>query len=461
MDLQGRTALVMGMGRSGAAALTLLRQRGARAYASDQRELKQLGAAADAVEALAEGYVPQHSLAGKDLAALGVSLVVIAPGVPADLPLLQQARAGGIDVMGEVELAAAYLRGPVLGITGTNGKTTTTALTGHLLQCAGIPAQVGGNIGTPVCGMVDSSAPEQWNVLELSSFQLETTRSLAARIAVCLNVTPDHLDRHHTLDNYVAAKRRLFELQSADGTAVLNADNPATLRFGFAGPAAARLFTITNDPRRQMWLDGDALMCEGQLLLRRQQIPLPGLHNVENVMAASLAALSAGAAPEAVVRGVGSFPGVEHRLEFVRERDGVRWYNDSKATNVDAALKAIASFDAPLWILLGGRDKHSDYRPLADALRGKIRRALLVGEAANLIHQQIGAELPCQHCESIQRAVQVAAQESQAGDVVLLAPACASFDQFSSYEERGRHFKQLVLAIDHHTGASTESRGAE
>ncbi len=454
MNLQGRTALVMGMGRSGVAALHLLAAKGAKVFAADTRRLDEIGDAAAAVDALAEGYLTQAELAEAGIASLGATLVVVAPGVPADLPVLQRARAAGIEVIGEVELAVAYLQGPVMGITGTNGKTTTTALTGHLLRTAGIPVQVGGNIGKPVCGMVVSSASGQWNVLELSSFQLETTSSLCAEIAVCLNITPDHLDRHHTLDNYIAAKRRLFEMQREGGYAVLNADNPPTLRFGFAGPAAASLFTLSANAGRDLWLDGDALMLKGEVLMRRHQIPLPGLHNVENVMAASLAAIHAGASREAIVRGVTTFPGVEHRLEFVLERAGVRWYNDSKATNVDAALKAIASFDAPLWLLLGGRDKRSDYRPLAAALRGKLRRALLVGEAAPLIADQIGAEVACQDCENIARAVEVANQEAQPGDVVLLAPACASFDQFSSYEERGRHFKRMVARPDEKVSVS-------
>ncbi|MCW5965241.1 MAG: UDP-N-acetylmuramoyl-L-alanine--D-glutamate ligase [Bryobacterales bacterium] len=448
MELRGRRVLVMGMARSGVAALRLLRAEGAVPMATDVRPLEELGARAEEVQLLADGYVMQAAVAEAGVASLGVTLVVLSPGVPADLPLLADARAAGIDVIGEVELAAAFLEGPVLGITGTNGKTTATALTGHLLQTAGIPVQVGGNIGTPVCGMVESSAPGRWNVLELSSFQLETTSQLAARIAVCLNVTPDHLDRHHSFENYVAAKRRLFEMQEGGAYAVVNADNLPSLRYGFAGAAEAKVFTLTGDSRHSMWLDDRTVMYEGKALLRRDEIPLPGLHNVENVMAASLSALLAGAGPEAVARGVASFPGVEHRLEFVRERAGVRWYNDSKATNVDASLKAVASFAEPMWVMLGGRDKHSDYRPLAAALRGKVRRALLVGEAAPLIEVQIGKDVPCQHCGTIDAAVAVAAGEAQSGDVVLLAPACASFDQFTSYEHRGRAFKELVRQLD-------------
>lgn len=425
----------------------LLRARDAIPLACDVRPLVELGESAAEVFQLAGEYFVQAALAEQGIASTKADLVVLSPGVPADLPIIEEARAQGIEVIGEVELAIPFLRGPVIGVTGTNGKTTTTALIGHLLQTAGIPAQVGGNIGKPVCGLVATSLDGQWNVLELSSFQLETTTSLSAKIAVCLNVTPDHLDRHHTFDAYTAAKRRLFEQQSEDGYAVLNVDDPPALRFGFAGPGRAYLFTAENDSRRQMWLDGDTIVYQGEPLIRRSEIPLLGMHNVENVMAASLAALLAGASPEVVAQGVASFPGVEHRLEFVRERAGVRWYNDSKATNVDAALKAVASFDDPLWIILGGRDKHSDYRPLGAALRGKARMALLIGEAADLIQRQISADVPCQQCGTLEAAVAAAAGGAAARDVVLLAPACASFDQFQSYEHRGRVFKRLVQQL--------------
>lgn len=444
MELAGKRILVMGMARSGVAVMRLLRTHGAIPIACDSRPLDQLGERIDDVNELADGYFVQSELETKGIPSTGASSVVLSPGVPADLPVLEQARAAAIDVIGEVELASSFLLGDTIGVTGTNGKTTTTALIGHLLQSAGVPVQVGGNIGKPACDLVESSRPGQWNVLELSSFQLETTNNLNAKIAVCLNITPDHLDRHHTFEAYAAAKRRLFEQQREGSFAVLNSDDPPTLRFGFAGPGQANLFTLRADSSNQMWLDGDVIMHEGRPLIRRSQIPLVGMHNVANVMAASLAALLTGVEPDLVARGISTFPGVEHRIEFVRERGGVRWYNDSKATNVDAALKAIDSFEQPLWIILGGRDKHSDYRPLAAALQGRVRNALLIGEAAKLIEPQIGAEVPCLRCDTMENAVATAANQAQAGDVVLLAPACASFDQFRSYEHRGHVFKELV-----------------
>jgi UDP-N-acetylmuramoylalanine--D-glutamate ligase len=448
IELAGRRVLVLGMARSGIAAMRLLRQHGAEAVACDVRPLEDLGETAPIIEELAADYFVQAVLCEAGFAAAGADMIVLSPGVPADLPLLNEARAARIPVIGETELAATYLQGPVLGITGTNGKTTTTALTGHLLEVAGLPVQVGGNIGTPVCEMVATSRPDQWNVLELSSFQLETTSSLSAQIAVCLNVTPDHLDRHHSFDAYTAAKRRLFELQMEGSHAVLNGGDAVSLRYGFVGPAMAHLFGLDRAAGREVWLEGEQILYQGQPLLSRQQIPLPGLHNVENVMAASLSALLAGAKPEQVARGVSSFPGVEHRLEFVRERRGVRWVNDSKATNVDAALKAVASFTEPLWLILGGRDKQSDYRPLGKALEQRPCQVLLVGEAAALIEQQISSMVTCQHCGTLDAAVARAASTAPEGSVVLLAPACASFDQFTSYGHRGSTFKQLVMDLE-------------
>lgn len=447
MQLAGKRVLVMGMAKSGVAMLRLMREQGALATACDTKPLAEIGNFGAQIASLAPAFLTQEDVEASGVAAAGFELVAISPGVPADLPMLEAARAAGIPVLGEVELAAPFLRGPVIGVTGTNGKTTTTALTGHLLKTAGIPMLVGGNIGTPVCEMVGSSREGQWNVLELSSFQLETITSFRADISVCLNVTPDHIDRHHNMENYVAQKRRLFETQEERGHAVLNADNAIAASFADAGPAATHLFTLRDDETHEVFLREDAIYYRGELLLRRKDIPLAGLHNVENVMAASLAALLAGASPAAVAQGVGSFPGVEHRLEFVRRLDGVLWYNDSKATNVDAALKAIAAFTQPIWIILGGKDKNSDYRPLAEALRGKVRKALLIGQATPIIESQIASLVPTMHCETISGAVDFAFRHARQGDVVLLAPACASFDQFQSYEQRGRVFKSLVEGL--------------
>jgi UDP-N-acetylmuramoylalanine--D-glutamate ligase len=375
-------------------------------------------------------------------------LVVISPGVPADLDLLGSLRTRGVPVIGELELAAPFLQGKTVGITGSNGKTTTTALTGHILRHSGIACQVGGNIGTPPASMVDTSRPEQWNVLELSSFQLETIRTFHSEIGVCLNVTPDHLDRHHTFESYAAAKRRLFETQSATEFAVLNADDPTCVAFAGHTQAQVLWFSLERPVTRGAWLDEGQLRMDGERLMEAREIPLRGRHNVENTLAASIAARLAGSSLPQIAGAARTFPGVEHRLEFVRDIDGVAYYNDSKATNVDATLKAIDAFPGGLWIILGGKDKDSDYRVLCDPLRGKARAALLIGAAARKIAAQLGEDaVPVFDCGTLAAAVEQAYRSAGPGDTVLLAPACASFDQFDNFEHRGRVFKELVNAL--------------
>jgi UDP-N-acetylmuramoylalanine--D-glutamate ligase len=284
-------------------------------------------------------------------------------------------------------------------------------------------------------------------VLELSSFQLETTETFRVRIGSALNVTPDHLDRHYTLENYAAMKGRLFTNQSAADFAVLNADDPICRSYASRGAAKPEWFSSTQLVSPGAYLAGDVVMLGGEPLMKIREIPLRGMHNVENVMAAAVMAQLAGAAPEQIRAAVMSFPGVEHRIEFVREIDGVKWYNDSKATNVDATLKAIAAFDGGLWIILGGKDKNSDYAPLASALAPKARAALLIGAAAEKIAGQLRGAVPLIACGTIDRAIAEARAHATSGDTVLLAPACASFDQFENYEHRGRVFKKLVGEI--------------
>jgi UDP-N-acetylmuramoylalanine--D-glutamate ligase len=300
--------------------------------------------------------------------------IVVSPGVPADLPLLERARARGIPVIGEVELAGYFLQGATIGITGSNGKTTTTALIGHLLASAGIPAQVGGNIGTvAAAAMAASSRPDQWNVLELSSFQLETIERFRARVALILNVTQDHLDRHHTFAAYAAAKARLLATQLPEDFAVLNADDPACAGFAPRARGTVLWFSLTRPVEPGIYLDGGRLLLGGEPLIEASGIPLRGRHNIENVMAAALAAHLAGAARESIAAAIRTFRAVEHRLEFVRSLRGVDYYNDSKATNVDSTMKAVEAFDGPLWLILGGKDKGSDYGPLAAPLAAKAR----------------------------------------------------------------------------------------
>ncbi len=447
MDLAGKSVVVVGTKRSGLAAIQLLLKHGARVRAMDSQPLP-----------------PEEQ---KKFDALGVrvllqtednlgdaSLIVLSPGVPYDLPMFTAARRRGVDVIGEVELAFPFLEGPVIGITGSNGKTTTTALTGHLLNACGIPAQVGGNIGTAVTGLIDSSRPHQWNVLELSSFQLEATEKFRAHIGACLNVTPDHLDRHHTFQSYAAAKARLFQTQIEADFAVLNYDDETCRSFGGQARSEVYWFSSSQQVPRGISLRGEELLSDREPFLSRCQIKLRGIHNVENVMAAALIAQLAGVRLEAIAAAVQTFPGVEHRLEFVRELDGVQYFNDSKATNVDATLKAIDAFEGNLWIILGGKDKGSDYRPLRDPLQRKAKAALLIGAqppypyaAAPLIAAALKGATRVENCGTLEIAVKHARLQANPGDTVLLAPACASFDQFESYEHRGKAFKQLVAEL--------------
>jgi UDP-N-acetylmuramoylalanine--D-glutamate ligase len=431
--LEGRKVVVVGMARSGAAAIRLLRRHGAVVRAVDEKPKGEM-----------EGVTvePQTEAAFRD-----AELVVLSPGVPADLDLLAPVRARGVPVIGELELAAPFLQGPNIGITGSNGKTTTTALTGHILRESGIACQVGGNIGTAPAEMVETSRPGQWNVLELSSFQLETIQTFHAPVAACLNVTQNHLDRHHTFENYANAKARVFENQVAEDLAVLNADDPVTVTF--AGRTRAKKFWFSGTHQVSgAWLDGEVIRMDGGELLNVNELRLLGRHNFENVMAAALMAERAGAGLLQIANAAATFAPVEHRLEFVGEIDGVAYYNDSKATSVDATLKAIDAFPGGLWIILGGKDKDSDFSVLRDPLRAKARAALLIGAAAPKIARQLGdASVPVLQCGTLAAAIDKASRSAVAGHTVLLAPACASFDQFDNFEHRGRVFKDLVNAL--------------
>jgi UDP-N-acetylmuramoylalanine--D-glutamate ligase len=443
MEVAGKNVLVVGMARSGLAAAEFLVSQGAAVHAADSKPLSELGDAAQKLGDLGITFEQQGPglIDGRDL-------IVISPGVPADLELLEAARARGVSVIGELEMASDFLLGETIGITGANGKTTTTSLVGHILAECGIPAQVGGNIGTPPTSMIATSRPDQWNVLELSSFQLETIINFRATIGVALNVTPDHLDRHHTFEAYKDAKARLFETQEEGDFAVLNADDPVCVEYGARTSGHAMWFSSTRAVTPGAWLEHGRIVWDGAPVLTTGDVPLPGRHNLENVMAALAAARLAGAPLDGIAAAVRTFPGVEHRLEFVRNLAGVDYYNDSKATNVDATLKAIDAFDRPLWVILGGKDKGSDYRPLAEPLRKKARAGLLIGAAAPIIKDHLGNAARLVDCGTLDQAVEAARAEASAGDVVLLAPACASFDQFENFEHRGKVFKKLVQGLN-------------
>lgn len=440
MNLENAEVLVIGMKRSGQAAAELLQKKGARVRLMDE------GAPGDNEQIFLNTH--KLTLEKQNEANIGSpEVIVVSPGVPADIPLLVYARTRGIPVIGEVELASFYLKGPVIGITGSNGKTTTTALTGHILRQSGIECLVGGNIGTAVTSLVDGSRDSQWNVLELSSFQLETIFHFRAEVAACLNVTPDHLDRHHTFEEYANAKARLFETQVKGDSAVLNFEDETCREFASRTKAEVFWFSSKRKVPCGVHLERDEILLNGNPFMERRQIGLRGMHNVENAMAAAMMARLAGASPSLIGDAVRSFPGVEHRIEFVRSFKGVDYYNDSKATNVDAALKALDAFDGDLWVILGGKDKGSDYRPLREPLRQKAKAALLIGSAANRIAEDLEGAVKLVRPEVLREAVWHAKEAAEPGDTVLLAPACASFDQFENYEHRGRTFKQIVQEL--------------
>jgi len=433
MKLQGTRALVDGMEASGKAAVRFLLAQGAAVTASDLKP----------VQGLDVPFVLQTD----ELFDQPFDLIVTSPGVPYDLPGLMRARWRGVKVIGDVELAAPYLQGQTIGITGTNGKTTTTSLTAHILRESGVPVLMGGNIGRPVTDMITDSRPGQWNVLELSSFQLETIETFRAHIAVGLNVTQNHLDRHHTLQAYAEAKSRLFRTQSQEDFAVLNLDDATCRSWAEVTPGTAVWFSSQHPGATGWSIVGDQIWFNATKFMPLAEIPIRGRHNAENTMAAAAAAHLAGVPLDAIAAAVRTFKAVEHRLEFVRQVSGVDYYNDSKATSVDATLKALDSFPANLWIILGGKDKGSDYHPLQAPLREKAHGALLIGAAAPLIASHLDDAVPVIQAGTLDAAVREAYTRAQPGDTVLLAPACASFDQFTGYEQRGRVFKEVVADL--------------
>jgi UDP-N-acetylmuramoylalanine--D-glutamate ligase len=448
IELGGKQVLVIGLARTGVATALFCAQRGAAVTAMDSRPESEMS---DVIETLRLAKVTLKFGAPSEDVLLGKQLLIPSPGVPAEAPLLNLARQRNIPVWSEIELACRFLDGTLIGITGSNGKTTTTSLVEHILRHAGLATILAGNIGTPLVARVSESAEQTFTVAELSSFQLELIETFRPNISVLLNLTPDHLDRHKTFSAYAAAKARIFENQKEADCAVLNLDDAASLPFA---PSRPQLFWFS---RKTDVVQG-AYVADGAIVFRRSgneevilrvgEIPLPGAHNLENVLAATVVARLSGVRSDKIATAIRSFAGVEHRLEFVAAIAGVRYYNDSKATNVDATIKALEAFPGRILIILGGKDKGSDYAPLIPLLREKAVQTLLIGAAAEKIESQIGGSLAVERAGNLQRAVEMASATAQPGDLVLLAPACASFDQFENYEQRGRVFKELVHQLE-------------
>ena len=451
MELKGKKVLVVGLGKSGRSAALFLRHRGAHVTVSDMRSAEALAKELPAL--LDEGIAVETGGHGL-LTFRRQDLIVVSPGVPLTTPELQQVRKLGLPITGEVELAARFLKTNILAITGSNGKTTTTTLCGEILKAGGRATQVGGNIGLPVIELVDepNNTPDAWSVLEVSSFQLETVEQFRPKIAVILNITPDHLDRHGTFENYALAKERIFATQTPDEFLVLNGDDVRVQQA--AGRARSQVYWFSRSKivrRGTSIVNGSIAFRETEQssfepILPVSTIPLKGDHNIENVLAAVCAARLAGVSAEAIAKAVQAFHAVEHRLEFVTDIAGVHYYNDSKATNVDATMKALAAFPGGIHLILGGKDKNSDYTVLRPLLEQSVKAVYTIGAAAEKIEREIAGATKIVQAKTLQAAVESAAVTAVAGDVVLLAPACSSFDQFDSYEHRGRVFKELVFA---------------
>jgi UDP-N-acetylmuramoylalanine--D-glutamate ligase len=450
-DVTDKRVTVAGAARSGIAAAELLVRRGARVTLSESR------AEAPEADALRELGV-RVELGGHHQATFAdADLVVLSPGVPADQPVVENARAGGVPVIGEIELASRWLRGRIIAITGTKGKSTTTVLTGRILETAGFKVTVGGNIGLPLSAQVSASTTDTLHVVETSSFQLEQIDTFHPWISVLLNFSPDHLDRHATVESYASAKARIFENQEAGDWAVVNADDPAALEMARRGTREARGVTTRTFGRRSSPVDGTAIE-NGWIVDRSARatpvrlvpldaIHLHGSHLVDDVMAAVTVGAIAHAAPAATTAAVDAFRGLEHAMEDVGELDGVRFVNDSKATNVESALRSIESFDRDLVVIIGGRFKGGDLRLLRDALRARAKAVVAIGEAKDLVRDAVSGAAHVAETRTFAEAVDRAFALAKPSGVVLLAPACASFDMFKDYAERGRAFKEEVARL--------------
>jgi UDP-N-acetylmuramoylalanine--D-glutamate ligase len=461
VELAGARVTVIGLARSGVAACRLLQAAGARVTVADRKESAELTSVLGAID---RDHVGVTVGAGYESSLDEADLVVISPGVPYRLPPLEAVRRRGVKVISELELASQFFQSPLLAVTGTNGKSTTVTLIGKFLTESGKRAFVGGNLGVALseaavedlrASQEGKPSPYDYLVVEVSSFQLETIDQFHPWIASLLNVTVDHQDRYESLDEYVSAKQRIFENQTASDFALFNLDDDrvASLRqqvrakrLGFTTTS-----TIGSDMDGGTYLEGDRIITTvtgvRQEICRLSEIRIIGNHNVENAMAAATYAVLCGCPLDRIHHVLMTFPGLEHALEFVRERRGVRFVNDSKGTNVDATLKALESIDQPIWLIAGGRDKGGDFSRLTQAVRRRVKRVILIGEAGPLLRQAWEGVATMIEAATLREAVDLAAQGASSGEVVLLSPACASFDMFADYQDRGRQFKALVLAL--------------
>ncbi|MBR4067642.1 MAG: UDP-N-acetylmuramoyl-L-alanine--D-glutamate ligase [Clostridia bacterium] len=452
MKVENKRILVLGMARSGIAAAELLLHHGAIPILADQKPEEAFGSDLDSLRGTACVF-----RLGEDPVSLldEADILLISPGVPIEAPVVLAAREKGVSVTGELEMASQLLRGEMLAISGTNGKTTTTTLVGKIFENAGRVTHVAGNIGYPLSAVAKVSRKEDISVVEVSSFQLESIRDFHPKVAALLNITEDHLNRHGTMAQYIKLKQRLFENQKADDVAVLNMDDPVLFKMASKLKGKVAFFSRTRKVENGAFVEDGKIIWQWEGTRRAvcdvDQILIPGPHNLENALAATAMACAMGIPAPIIRHTLVSFTGVEHRIEKVRVFQGVTYINDSKGTNVDSTIKAVQSMKVPTVLILGGYDKHTDFMPLCKEIiaSGKIAHIITIGQTAGQIRQQL-AEAgydAVQHAETFEKAVDMARSEAQVGGNVLLSPACASFDMFKDYEQRGEIFKELVKAL--------------
>lgn len=437
-----RRVLIVGAGKSGVASANFLAERGVNVTITDSKPEAEILLASQ-IGPKVRRVFGEHPLDLLD----SIDAIVLSPGVPQEIRLLRTAHVRGIPVISEIELAFRHLKGKMTAITGSNGKSTTTTLIGEIYRIGGADPIVAGNIGDPLIGEVRDEARNY--VVELSSFQLETVETFRADVALLLNIVPDHMDRYENMEDYEAAKYRIFGNQRADDFAIVNADDPRTVN----PPTAAQVWRFSSKRRVEIggWFDGESLIVNAggpEAKIARSELVLPGIPNVENALAAWLAARALGIADDAVREGFRTFRGLAHRMVLVRELGGVKWINDSKGTNVDATLKSLEGFrDGEVLLILGGKDKKGEFERLRDIVEKKVRTVLLIGDAASRIEGKLRGCAPMVSCGDMRGAVDYARAAAKSGEVVLLSPACASFDQYRNFEERGRHFEELVQGL--------------
>lgn len=458
MELKGKNIVVVGAGRSGLAVCRYALDCGAQVVLSDRRSGEQILATDDGIFAALRSELTLDLEGHSHDLFVAADLIVISPGVPLTVAALQAAQQADVEIIGEIELASRQLRCPILAITGTNGKSTTTELLGSMLHHCDQQVFVGGNLGTPLISAkaCQPHATDDYAVVEMSSFQLESVSQFRPHYAALLNISLDHLDRYPNMESYIAAKGAIFNNQTSDDVAILNGDDSEVLRISQHCRAQKVLFSSRQRLERGMSYANGTIEWQGYgptLRFDTSQLNLCGIHNIENVMAAMIAPLLEGFDPQQLWQAACAFTGLPHRMELVRDLDGVHWYNDSKGTNLGSVMKSVAGLEAPLTLIAGGKDKGGDYRDLCDCLRSRVTQFIFIGEAADKMEQAWKDIAPIYRADSMQQAVTFAHDVTTTGGTVLLSPGCSSFDMFDSFEQRGEIFSAAVMALTGHSSA--------